>query len=184
MSINPETPNAYERLLDWLAGAAIIIAGACLVTLVSTFGWLVFGRYVLNQTPTWVEQLSLLLVTTITFLAAAVGVHERSHLSVDILSGWLPVKGKQLLGLFNDSVLFAFGCALFIYGWDLMEFAWRKNIPLLGIPEGVRYIPMVISGALIVLFEVARIHRGGCGFINSFQVKTKVTKQASIEEAK
>ena len=40
-----------------------------MVVLLATFGWLVFGRYVLNVTPTWVEQLALVLVGYITFLA-------------------------------------------------------------------------------------------------------------------
>ena len=38
------------------------IAGIAMVTLIVIFGWLVFGRYVLNSTPTWVEQVSLLLI--------------------------------------------------------------------------------------------------------------------------
>ncbi|MBV1790685.1 TRAP transporter small permease [Marinobacterium sp. D7] len=153
-------PSDFDRLLDLLARLAIILAGVCLVILVFSFGWLVFGRYVLNQTPTWVEQMSLLLVTAITFLAAAVGVHERTHLSVDLLSQFLSERGRLILALLVDLLLGVFGAALVWYGWDLVQFAWRKQIPLLDIPDGVRYIPMVVSGVLIVLFEVGRLKQG------------------------
>ncbi|GGB78522.1 C4-dicarboxylate ABC transporter permease [Marinobacterium zhoushanense] len=160
MKIKSDNPSSFGRMLDLLARLAIILAGVCLVVLVFSFGWLVFGRYVLNQTPTWVEQMSLLLVTTITFLAAAVGVHERTHLSVDLLSHFLSERGRLILALLVDLLLGVFGAALVWYGWDLVQFAWRKQIPLLDIPDGVRYIPMVVSGGLIVLFELGRLKQG------------------------
>ena len=40
----------------------MILTGVAMVVLTVSFGWLVFGRYVLNETPTWVEQSALLLV--------------------------------------------------------------------------------------------------------------------------
>ena len=51
-----------EQVLDGIQSLCIFIASIALAILVVTFGWLVFGRYVLNITPTWVEQLSLLLI--------------------------------------------------------------------------------------------------------------------------
>lgn len=55
-------PSAVDNGLDCIAQWCIIVSGILLVFLVASFGWLVFGRYVLNDTPTWVEQSSLLIV--------------------------------------------------------------------------------------------------------------------------
>src|SRR3546814_8616316 len=63
--------RTFDRLLARLAGAVSAISGFCLVLLVACFGWLVFGRYVLNATPTWVEQVALLLIVVITFFSTA-----------------------------------------------------------------------------------------------------------------
>lgn len=60
-----------EQVLDWVRSLCIFVSSIALVVLVTTFGWLVFGRYVLNVTPTWVEQLALLLICYIAFLGAA-----------------------------------------------------------------------------------------------------------------
>ena len=60
----------FARLLDVLCHVSLVISGAAMVFLTVTFGWLVFGRYVLNSTPTWVEQVALLLVALIGFLGA------------------------------------------------------------------------------------------------------------------
>ena len=77
------------RIYQEIDAVSEIIVRICIVLAASVFGamtvfyvWLVYGRYVLNDTPTWVEQVSLLLVMVITFLGAAVGVHQHSHLSV------------------------------------------------------------------------------------------------------
>jgi len=43
-----------EASLDGIAAICRLLTGVSLVTLTVIFGWLVFGRYVLNATPTWV----------------------------------------------------------------------------------------------------------------------------------
>ena len=60
---NPSTPPAFLRLMDsaysLLVRVCLLLAGIALVVMTVIFAWLVFGRYVLNDTPTWVEQASL-----------------------------------------------------------------------------------------------------------------------------
>ncbi|MFP5429259.1 MAG: TRAP transporter small permease, partial [Gammaproteobacteria bacterium] len=73
---------AFSRLLDILARIVILLASVAMVLLVVITGWMVFGRYVLNDTPTWVERAATLIVITIVLPVAAVGVRERFHLSV------------------------------------------------------------------------------------------------------
>ena len=65
MNDTPELPQglrALERVFDAIVWICRVIAGVALVVMTVIFGWLVFGRYVLNDTPTWVEQYALLLV--------------------------------------------------------------------------------------------------------------------------
>ncbi|AEF55932.1 Tripartite ATP-independent periplasmic transporter DctQ component [Marinomonas posidonica IVIA-Po-181] len=146
-----------KRILDAIAYSVTAFSGVLLVVLVFSFGWLVFGRYVLNDTPTWVEQMAMLLVTSITFLAAAVGIHERTHLSVDMLSLCVPKRISVMFNVLIDICIFAFGWAMAVYGKELVDFAWFRSIPLLGIPEGIRYLPVVASGALMCLFSGCRV---------------------------
>ncbi|MEN9499932.1 MAG: hypothetical protein RIS83_1751, partial [Pseudomonadota bacterium] len=78
----PAPLAAFSRLMDVLAGVTIALAGTALVALVVMMGWLVFGRYVLNDTPTWIERSATLAILAISMPVAAVGVRERFHLSV------------------------------------------------------------------------------------------------------
>ena len=50
----------------------------------------VFGRYVLNDTPTWAEALALLLVLYVTALGVAVGVRDAGHIGLESLVALLP----------------------------------------------------------------------------------------------
>jgi len=154
-----QTVDFWERLEIWLARlkrVCVFVGALALVVLVATFGWLVFGRYVLNQTPTWVEQLALLLICYITFLGAAVGIHEQSHLGVTILRDALPPKGKQFLLLANDLILAVFGGVMLASCLELFQFGWSTLLPMLNVPESIRTASAVLCGGLMVIFSGMR----------------------------
>ena len=153
----------FDAALDGLSRACKLVTGVALVTLTVIFGWLVFGRYVLNATPTWVEQVAFLLVMTIAFLGAAVGIHENTHLSVTILRTSVSRRFRQVLAIMTDVVMGGFGLLMAWYGAQLTSFKWGSLIPMLQLPEGLRSLPLTVSGGLIFLFSVghlARIARG------------------------
>ncbi|MEP3049019.1 MAG: TRAP transporter small permease [Roseibium sp.] len=145
-----------EKWLSRLKHVCVLVASIALVVLVATFGWLVFGRYVLNETPTWVEQLALLLICYITFVGAAVGIHEQSHLGVTLLRDALPAKLRQLLFLLTDLVLAIFGAVMLVASIELFNFGWSTLLPMLNIPESVRTASAVICGGLMVIFAGTR----------------------------
>ncbi|PPB80816.1 TRAP-type C4-dicarboxylate transport system permease small subunit [Albidovulum inexpectatum] len=155
----PVALRVLERFLDILARTCRVITGFSLVFLTAIFGWLVFGRYVLNATPTWVEQAALILVMTIAFLGAAVGVHENGHLSVMMLRDALPRRWNAALALASDIILGAFGVLMAVFGARLTLFKWDTMIPLLNLPEGLRSLPLTISGGLIFLFCLGHVVR-------------------------
>lgn len=143
-----------RTVLDGLAQAATAVASVLMVLLIVIFGWLVYGRYVMNATPTWVEQLALLIVVWITFLGAAVGVRRKTHLSVDFIREAAPGPLRVLLGLVAILALIFFGAMLAWQGYVMFDRTARRMIPLLGISEGWRAVPVVLGGALIFVFAL------------------------------
>ncbi|WP_422377298.1 TRAP transporter small permease [Roseibium sp.] len=156
----PHHVNVWHQLeiwLDRLKRLCVLVGSVALVVLVATFGWLVFGRYVLNQTPTWVEQLALLLICYITFLGAAIGVHEQSHLGVTLLRDALPARLRQGLLLLTDLCLALFGAVMLSACLELFEFGWSTRLPMLNIPESFRTLSAVLCGGLMIVFAGARV---------------------------
>lgn len=147
------------QMLDLIALICRILTGLALVVLTVIFGWLVFGRYVLNATPTWVEQVSLLLVMAIAFLGAAVGVHENTHLSVSLVRSAVPRSIRTVFVVITDLTMAGFGGLMLWYGTQLTVFKWGSLIPLLQWPEGLRSLPLTIGGGLIFLFSVGHLIR-------------------------
>ena len=155
----PAPLAGFSRLLDVLAGATIALAGTALVALVVMMGWLVFGRYVLNDTPTWIERGATLAILCIAMPVAAVGVRERFHLSVLGLREALPGAAQRWIAVGCDALVGLFGLGMAIWSWELVEMVRSFRIPLLGISQGWTYAPMVVGGALMALFAVEQVLR-------------------------
>ncbi|NKC12138.1 MAG: TRAP transporter small permease subunit [Gammaproteobacteria bacterium] len=147
----------YRRTLDAVAGFITVLTGVSLIVLTVIFGWLVFGRYVLNATPTWVEQVALLLVAYITFLGAATGINEDTHLSVSLFRDRCPRIVRIVCLVLSYTALGTFGAVMATAGYQLATFKWGTEIPLLGVPEGLRAVPLVICGVLTVAFSLSHI---------------------------
>ena len=117
-----------------------VVAGVALVVLTVIFGWLVFGRYVLNATPTWVEQVSLLLVMLIAFLGAAVGVRENTHLVGHHLPQHAcPTGSGRSSSLISDLLMAGFGGLMLWYGAQLTAFKWVAHDPADPDPRGLPF---------------------------------------------
>ncbi|WP_146343830.1 TRAP transporter small permease [Phaeobacter marinintestinus] len=162
MSDTPEAPAFIRRMdavLDLISRICFLVAGVALVVMTVIFAWLVFGRYVLNDTPTWVEQVSLLLVMVIAFFGAAAGIHQNTHLSVVLFRNIVPDRVRIGFVVLTDVLMIVFGSMMFWYGAELTIFKWKTLIPLIQWSEGLRSLPMTISGALIFLFSAGHLIR-------------------------
>ena len=149
--------SAYDKLLEIICKISILVTGVSLVIMTSIFGWLVYGRYVLNATPTWVEQVSLLLVVLIGFIGASVGVHQRTHLNVSFFRDISPRPLRRFFELLTHIIMCVFASIMMVKSYELMMFKWGSQIPLIDIPEGVRAIPIMLCGAFVLLYSIGHI---------------------------
>jgi len=145
------------RVLDHLVHLVVAMGGVALVLLVGVTGWQVWGRYVLNDTPTWAERLSLLLILVVALPLSAVGLRENIHLGISFFADMLPRRARHALEVLVTVLLAAFGLAMAVYSWRLVEGTWNRNIPLLGVPQAYQYLPLVVTGVLIVTFMAERL---------------------------
>jgi len=162
MSDAPESSTFLRRMdkvFDLLSQICLIIAGTALVAMTLMFAWLVYGRYVLNDTPTWVEQVSHLLLMVIAFLGAAVGVRQDTHLSVVLFRTTVPSWLRTGFVFVTDVLMAIFGGMMFWYGLELTQFKWKTLIPLIQVSEGFRSLPLTICGALVFLFSIGHLIR-------------------------
>ena len=137
----------------WCMYAAV----AGLIGIVATVSWQVFGRYVLNDTPTWAESTALVLILYVTMFGAAVGVRDAGHIGLESLLILTPESVRLKLEVVIHLLVGSFGLVMAWNGGILAESVMGYKIPTLGLPEGINHIPSVIAGVLIALFSLEHI---------------------------
>ena len=153
---NTPPPSALQALMQRISGLAIGIAASALIGLVIVQGWQVFARYVLNNSPSWTEPVTLLLLSTAMSLGAAAGVHTRRHFSFSLFAEAGGPAVHRLLQVVPAVVIVAIGATMAYWGWILLLDGLDIHAAGAEIPQSINYLPLTIGGALMVVFALAR----------------------------
>jgi TRAP-type C4-dicarboxylate transport system permease small subunit len=140
-----------------LARYGMYAAVAGLIAIVIVVAWQVFGRYVLNASPTWAENLALVLVLYVTLIGAAVGVRDAGHIGMDSILVLVPDRIRNRMELLIHVLVGIFGAAMAYNGVILGVSVAPYKLPNINLSEGVRYVPLVISGVMVVMFSVEHL---------------------------
>lgn len=140
-----------------LARLTVIIAATSLCVLVGVLAWQVFGRYVLNDSPSWTEPVAMTLMSVAALFGAALAVRAESHFAFPTLVESSPKPVRATLKTLSRLIALIFGIALAGFGGFLIIDSW--DVPMAGapFPEGVANIGVCGGGALIALFALERL---------------------------
>jgi TRAP-type C4-dicarboxylate transport system permease small subunit len=147
----------FTQLCAWISKISLMVAVGLLLAVILSVQWQVIGRYVLNDTPTWAEALAMLLVLYMTALGVAVGVRDAGHIGLESLVMLLPEKWRLKLEILIHALGALFGFMMAKAGWLWSTAKWDEKKPMLSVPEGADYVPLLIAGSLIVLFSIEHI---------------------------
>ena len=146
--------DAYTRACARLARLCMMLSVVGIIALLAAVLYQVFGRHVLNNTPTWAESLSLLLVLYVTMMGAAVGVRDGTHIGFESLLQLVPEHPRRYMLLLIHALVLVFGVLMTWNCGVLAESVHAYKIPNLGLSEGWKYMPATLAGVLIVLFSI------------------------------
>lgn len=152
----PKLPM-FTRMCAMISKVSLMLAVAGLIAIVVCVQYQVVGRYVFNDTPTWAEALSLLLVLYVTALGVAVGVRDAGHIGLESMAAMLPEKMRLKLEILIHLCVGVFGVLMVQNGYLWTALKWNDKKPMLSIPSGMDFLPLVIAGVLIVLFSIEHI---------------------------
>jgi TRAP-type C4-dicarboxylate transport system permease small subunit len=179
-----------KQFVEQLAGVtgrlsrmALWIAGTSLVAMTALVAWQVFTRYVLHEPSHLTEPFAVVLMSWFIFLGAAVGTHEGFHMSFDVLSHALPARLRWIPEVISDLVVGLFGLGMVYWGAQLVMAGMDSTIPLVGLPDGVTYVPIVAGGLLFALFSLERLCRRAVGLPASVHVADPHNPVPEVTEA-
>ena len=144
--------DAPKSALDRLADAVIAIAATALFGLVIVQGWQVFARYVINDSPSWTEPVTLLLLSVAMSLGAAAGVHTRRHFGFFLLQDHMRPAIRKLVDLLIPLVIIAIGIVIAYWGAVLLFDGLHIKAAGASLPQSINYLPLSVGGALMVVF--------------------------------
>ncbi|MFY9511450.1 MAG: TRAP transporter small permease [Rubrivivax sp.] len=147
----------YTRFCAALSKLSLGLAVIGLIAVILCVQWQVFGRYVMNDTPTWAEALAMLLVLFVTAFGLAVGVRDAGHVGLESMVQLLPELWQRRIELLIHALVGLFGALMVHGGWIWASAKWGEKKPMLPVPDGIDYVPVMIAGVLIVLFSIEHI---------------------------
>lgn len=152
MSENLKIKTSCDRLAD----IVITLATMSLVGLVAVQGWQVFARYVLNDSPSWTEPVTLVLLTSAMSFGAAVGVHNDRHFAFTLLVDGAPQALRRFLFVVTKLIIALLGVVLACWSFVLFRSGFDVRAAGAAFPESLIYAPVAMGGALMTIFALAR----------------------------
>lgn len=153
-----------RRLRDIVLSLPKIVLTALVVLAIANMVLGVFLRYVmvpitdyLNLPPLrffWVEELGEYSLAWLTMIGAGVGLAERAHFTLRLLTHHLPLQVQRVIHIVNHAIIVAFGLLTAWYGGRLAETNLTLISPGLQISLAWLYASAMVGGVLIALYAV------------------------------
>ena len=142
-----------SRFCDGVVRLVEAVMAAAFAVLIATVALQVLARNLLHEPMIWTGDLAQLLFTWLIFIGAAVGLRKGAHYTVDLLPqhhAWL----NQALDWISIVAGLIIVYLLVIQGWTLAMLRSTGSIQSLNLSHFWTFIPMPISGVLMLLFLV------------------------------
>jgi TRAP-type C4-dicarboxylate transport system permease small subunit len=157
MSDSTPPRPAIQRAFDLLSDISIGIAATALLGLVLVQGWQVIARYVINDSPSWTEPVTVLLLSTAMSLGAASGVHSKRHFGFYLLTESLGSSARRVLQAIPPLVILSIGATIAYWAWVLLMDGLDIRIAGADLPQSINYLPLSAGGALMAVFALGQL---------------------------
>jgi TRAP-type transport system small permease protein len=117
----------------------------------------VIMRTFTRQSILWSEEVALLLMVWIAFIAMAIGVEKSMHLSVGIFYAKFPKRMQKVVTVFKDILTSGFGIALIYFGIGLIGITATSTLPATKLPANWLYMMIPVSGVFITYFSLMNL---------------------------
>lgn len=142
--------DKIEKSLEWIDVVALLTMWA--VSLAE-----VFFRDVLNAPLEWSLDITLLIMVWMTMIGSGTGVRSDLHIKISFFVTKLTRVEKKIVSLISFGIIFYFGIYMISGAYSVAILP--GIMPVLGISNAWLYIPVMIGGALSMLFSIERALR-------------------------
>lgn len=139
-----------EKGLEWV----LIVLMSILVIDVL---WQVASRYIMNSPSNFTDELASYLLIWVGLLGAAYVAGRREHLAIDLLYQKSSPERRFKLDIIISVLIISFAVSVLVIGGTWLaytRFYLSVKSAAMGLPLGVVYLVLPISGSLITYFDI------------------------------
>jgi TRAP-type C4-dicarboxylate transport system permease small subunit len=125
----------------------VLVAG--IVVLIST--QVIFRKFLFSIK--WSEEMALVFIMWLTFIAMAIGVEKNLHIAIEIFYNKFPSPIKVLIDKTINILVLLLGILMIKYGISLIISTSNSTLPATKFPAAISYITIPIGGFFMVYFS-------------------------------
>lgn len=122
---------------------------AMLCAMVIIICYQVVMRYVFNRSPSWSEEVSLILLVWFGILSIPIGVKLHLHIGIEYIFRQFPMRMQWIVSRLVYLLITAFGVVMIIAGIQLVDFMRMSTLPATKLPSAVPYSVIPLSGLML-----------------------------------
>lgn len=140
----------FKNILEWLS---IIFLFIQIVVVV----YVVFGRFVLNRTPVWGEEIALLSMVWLSLFSVVIAEMNSAHINISLIDKILSDRAIRIRNLTFHLMNAIFSVVLTIEGFKLVFKIRHAVMPGSKLPVWFLYLSVPVSSIFLLLAILKKI---------------------------
>lgn len=150
-----EALHKIRRVVDLVLSSACAVIFAAMVVIGS---YQIITRFIFKSPSTVSEELLTYSFTWMALLASAYVFGKRDHMRMGFMADKAGPGGQKVLSIISEVLIMLLAASVMIYGGvTIMDLTMTQSTASLGIPMGVVYTIIPISGVLIVFYALLNL---------------------------
>jgi len=149
--------SAVTKFFDAVYFLFMSFCKLCFIGMVLITAYVVFGRFVLNNSPVWGEPIVLMCMVYMSLISASLAIRRDTHIRMTIIDFLVPAKVIDILKAAAQVMIFGFSIFMIVNGWQFAMLAGKNVITGVGIKSMWLYLSVPMAGVALALMELERL---------------------------
>ncbi|WP_233350248.1 TRAP transporter small permease [Kushneria phosphatilytica] len=154
--------GGVEKGLEYMRKFLLVIVGLLTIAVFFCVTANVFGRFVLNSSYPWAEEMSRFFFIWTVLLGAGVACLGNENVTLEFVRERVPAIVGKLFDLIRIAVIYAI-CIVIFLAWQDVLAGFVSFTPILGIPHTWMFVAMLVFAVLMFLANTLDLLRLGAG---------------------
>ncbi len=150
----------FSKTLDPVFTLVRWLTVVLLTVMVAVESYEIAMREFTGDTPHWSKELVLLCMVWMGCMGSAVLHRERGHITLEFLVDRMSPTARRWIMTGGEVLIFLFSMVLLVSGAVLVREFIDQTLPGTAMPVGLSYLPLPVTGLLLVLASAEHILRG------------------------